>query len=95
MQENSETFSKIPEVKAIRVLEEYEGFNNYILAIKKKKENSKNFKITRAQADYINTYKDVVPKIARKWVPLDSYFAKRMMEDKLLTKEPEKIYKNF
>jgi SNF2 family DNA or RNA helicase len=92
MQENSETFSKIPEVKAIRVLEEYEGFNNYILAIKKKKENSKNFKITRAQADYINTYKDVVPKIARKWVPLDSYFAKRMMEDKLLTKEPEKIY---
>ena len=36
MQENSETFSKIPEVKAIRVLEEYEGFNNYILDIKKK-----------------------------------------------------------
>jgi len=92
MQENSETFSKIPEVKAIRVLETYDGFNNYILAIKKKHSNSKNFKITRAQADYINNYKDVVPKLARKWVPLDSYFAKRMMEDKLLTKEPEKIY---
>jgi len=92
MQENSETLSKIPEVKALRVLDEYVGFNNYILAIKKKYKNNKNFKITRAQSDYINNYKEVVPKIARRWVPLDSYFSKKMMEDKLLTKEPEKIY---
>ena len=92
MQNNKDKLSKIPEVRAQRILEDYEGFNNYILGIKKKSEKQKHFKITRAQADYINTYHEKVPKIARKWVDLDSYFGKKMMEEKLLTKIPEKIY---
>jgi SWI/SNF-related matrix-associated actin-dependent regulator 1 of chromatin subfamily A len=50
------------------------------------------FKLTRAQADYILKFKDVVPKVARRWVELDSYFAQKLMDDKLLTKKPEKIY---
>lgn len=56
MQINKDKLSKIPEVRAQRILEDYEGFNNYILSIKKKSEKQKHFKITRAQADYINTY---------------------------------------
>lgn len=92
MQSNKDNLSKIPEVRAQRILETYEGFNNYILSIKKKSKNQKYFKLTRAQADYIISYNDTVPKLARKWVDLDSYFGKKMMEEKLLTKIPEKIY---
>ena len=28
--------SNVPEIKATRILEEYEGYNNYILLLKKK-----------------------------------------------------------
>ena len=92
MESNKDKLSKIPEVRAQRILEEYDGFNNYIQSIQKKFREQKHFKITRAQSDYINTYHSLVPKIARRWVELDSYFGKKMMEDKLLTKVPEKIY---
>lgn len=92
MESKKDKLSKIPEVRAQRILEEYDGFNNYIISIQKKLKEQKHFKLTRAQADYINTYHGRVPKIARKWVDLDSYFGKKMMEDKLLTKVPEKIY---
>jgi len=50
------------------------------------------FKLTRAQADYILKFHERTPKIARRWVELDSYFAQKLMDDKLLTKKPEKIY---
>ena len=92
MESNKDKLSKIPEVRAQRILETYDGFNNYILSIKKKLENQKHFKLTRAQADYINSYNEVTPKLARKWVDLDSYFGTKMMEEKLLTKIPEKVY---
>jgi SWI/SNF-related matrix-associated actin-dependent regulator 1 of chromatin subfamily A len=92
MESNKDKLSKIPEVRAQRILEDYDGFNNYIQSIQKKFREQKHFKITRAQSDYINTYHNLVPKIARKWVDLDSYFGKKMMEDKLLTKVPEKVY---
>jgi len=92
MESNKDKLSKIPEVRAQRILEEYDGFNNYISTIQKNFKEKKYFKLTRAQADYINSYHLRVPKIARKWVNLDSYFGKKMMEDKLLTKIPEKIY---
>jgi len=84
--------SHIPEVRAHRILETYEGSNNYILRLKKKFLTNKNFKITRNQCDYIIDYHEVVPKVARKWVDLDTYFSKKMMEDKLYTKEPKKVY---
>ena len=92
MESNKDKLSKIPEVRAQRTLEVYDGFNNYIQSIQKKFKEQKHFKLTRAQADYINSYHELVPKIARKWVDLDSYFGKKMMEDKLLTKVPEKVY---
>ena len=84
--------NSLPEVRALRILEEYDGYNNYILRLQGKMKKFNHFKLTRAQADYILKFKDTTPKVARKWVELDSYFAQKMMDDKLLTKKPEKIY---
>jgi SWI/SNF-related matrix-associated actin-dependent regulator 1 of chromatin subfamily A len=83
---------KTPESKALLILDDYEGSNNYILNLKHKKENSKSFIPTRPQADYINNYNTTQPKVAKKWVKLDSYFGKKLMEDKMYTKEPSEIY---
>ncbi len=83
---------KTPESKALLLLENYEGSNNYILNLKHKKQNSKSFVPTRPQSDYINNYHNLQPKVAKKWVKLDSYFGKKLMEDKMYTKEPSEIY---
>ena len=83
---------KTPESKALLILDDYEGSNNYILNLKHKKQNSKSFVPTRPQADYINNYHILQPKVAKKWVKLDSYFGKKLMEDKMYTKEPSEIY---
>ncbi len=74
------------------LLDTYSGANNYILYIKSKKETNKKFYPTRSQADYIINYYDVKPKVARKWVELDGYFAKKFAEEKYLLETPEKIY---
>jgi SNF2 family DNA or RNA helicase len=84
--------NNLPEVRALRILEEYGGYNNYILRLQGKMKKFNHFKLTRAQADYIIKFKDTVPKVARRWVELDSYFGQKLMDDKLLTKKPEKIY---
>ena len=83
---------KTPESKALLILEDYEGSNNYILNLKHKKENSKSFTPTRSQSEYIINYNNTNPKVAKKWVKLDSYFGKKLMEDKMYTKEPSEIY---
>jgi SWI/SNF-related matrix-associated actin-dependent regulator 1 of chromatin subfamily A len=83
---------KTLESKALLILDDYEGSNNYILNLKHKKQNSKSFVPTRPQADYINNYHTLQPKVAKKWVKLDSYFGKKLMEDKMYTKEPSEIY---
>jgi len=89
----SEDFvSKTPESKALLILENYEGSNNYILNLKHKKDNSKSFTPTRSQSEYIINYNKTNPKVAKKWVKLDSYFGKKLMEDKMYTKEPSEIY---
>ena len=83
---------KTPESKALLILDDYEGSNNYILNLKHKKQNSKSFVPTRPQSEYIINYHNVQPKVAKKWVKLDSYFGKKLMEDKMYTKEPSEIY---
>lgn len=80
------------EHKAIELLDSYSGANNYILYLKQKKENSKKFYPTRTQSDYIVNYYDSVPKVARKWVDLDTYFAKKFAEEKYLLETPSQIY---
>jgi len=76
----------------MELLDTYSGANNYILYIKSKKDVNKKFYPTRSQADYIINYYDVKPKVARKWVELDGYFAKKFAEEKYLLETPDKIY---
>ncbi len=73
-------------------MESYSGANNHILYMKTKKENNKKFYPTRTQAEYIITYFDIKPKVARKWVELDPYFAKKFATERYLLETPEKIY---
>ena len=80
------------EHKALSLLDSYSGANNHILYLKTKKETSKKFYPTRTQADYIVNYYDTVPKVARKWVDLDTYFAKKFAEERYLMEIPDKIY---
>jgi SWI/SNF-related matrix-associated actin-dependent regulator 1 of chromatin subfamily A len=80
------------EQKALTLLDKYEGGNNYLLRLKKQKNNNKKFYPTRAQADYITSFIDVQPKVAKKWVDLDPYFAKKIADEKLLTEIPEQIW---
>ena len=80
------------EHKALSLLDSYSGANNHILYLKTKKETNKKFYPTRTQADYIVNYYDTVPKVARKWVDLDTYFAKKFAEERYLMETPEKIY---
>jgi SWI/SNF-related matrix-associated actin-dependent regulator 1 of chromatin subfamily A len=80
------------EHKALELLDTYSGSNNYILYLKHKKEVSPKFFPTRSQSDYIIDYYNTTPKVARKWVVLDSYFAKKFSEERCLFIVPEKIY---
>jgi len=80
------------ESKALTILESYEGANNYILGLKRKSEINRKFYPTRSQAEYIINNADKQPKVARKWVILDSYFAQKLADDRLLTFIPEKVW---
>jgi SWI/SNF-related matrix-associated actin-dependent regulator 1 of chromatin subfamily A len=80
------------EQKALNLLDKYEGGNNYLIRLKKQKNNNKKFYPTRAQADYITSFIEVQPKVAKKWVDLDPYFAKKIADEKLLTEIPEQIW---
>lgn len=82
----------IPEVDAREILAAYNGANNQLLEWKKKFELIKNFKLTRAQAEYVIKYKDVVPKVARKYLEISPSFGEKLMEQKLLVKLPTKIW---
>ena len=82
----------LPERKALNILEEYSGSNDYILRIKKKFDTKKSFKPTRSQCDYIIDFHELKPKIAKKWVELDTYYSQKLLEDKLLTKKPTHLY---
>ena len=74
------------------LLDSYSGANNYILYMKTKKETNKKFYPTRSQAEYITNYFDTKPKVARKWVELDQYFAKKFTTERYLLETPERVY---
>ena len=80
------------ESKAISILETYDGPNNYIQDLKRKLTLNKKFYPTRSQAEYIINNHDKTPKVAKKWVILDAYFAQRLADDKLYTTIPEKVW---
>jgi SWI/SNF-related matrix-associated actin-dependent regulator 1 of chromatin subfamily A len=86
------TNKQLIEHQALELLGTYSGANNHILYIKSKKESNKKFYPTRTQSEYIINYYNTQPKVARRWVDLDTYFAKKFSEERYLLKVPEKIY---
>jgi superfamily II DNA or RNA helicase len=88
----SENSNLTVEQRAISLLDTYQGANNYILKLKHQKETNKRFFPTRAQSDYIINYHEVTPKVAKRWVDLDPYFAKKIADEKLLTNIPEQVW---
>jgi SWI/SNF-related matrix-associated actin-dependent regulator 1 of chromatin subfamily A len=80
------------ESKAMTILESYEGGNNYILELKRKFQINKKFYPTRSQSEYIINFHDKQPKVAKKWVILDAYFAQKLADDKLYTEIPQKVW---
>jgi SWI/SNF-related matrix-associated actin-dependent regulator 1 of chromatin subfamily A len=92
--ENVENISNVSvlERRALDILETYQGANNYILRLLQKKTNNPKFYPTRAQAEYIINYHETTPKIAKKWVGLDSYFANKIANDKVFQQIPTHIY---
>jgi SWI/SNF-related matrix-associated actin-dependent regulator 1 of chromatin subfamily A len=84
--------TKIPEIVAKEILESYEGSNNQLLEYKRKFRDIKNFKLTRPQAEYVIKYKDINPKVARKYIEIVSTFGEKIQEEKLLPIAPEKIW---
>jgi SWI/SNF-related matrix-associated actin-dependent regulator 1 of chromatin subfamily A len=80
------------ERRALDLLETYQGANNYIIRLRQKQIDNKKFYPTRAQAEYIINYYETSPKVAKKWVELDSYFAQKIANDKLFSSVPTKVY---
>jgi SNF2 family DNA or RNA helicase len=73
-------------------LETYSGANNYILKLQQKFNINKKFYPTRSQAEYIVNYSPNTPKVAKKWVDLDQYFAQKIADDKGYIEIPTKVY---
>ena len=80
------------EQKALSILDTYSGANNYIQKLKFQKETNKKFYPTRAQSEYIINFHETSPKVAKKWVDLDPYFAKKIADEKLYTEIPKEVW---
>ena len=80
------------ENRALTILSEYEGSNNFILELKRKSEINRRFYPTRSQSDYIINNHTKQPKVAKKWVVLDSYFALKFANDWNLIRIPDKFW---
>ena len=84
MENTENTYNvSVLERKSLDLLETYQGANNYIIRLRQKQIDNKKFYPTRAQAEYIINYHEMAPKVAKKWVELDSYFAQKIANDKL------------
>ena len=92
MEINTSDSKPLIEQQALEILGTYFGANNYLMRLKRQQELNKKFFPTRAQSEYIINFNDVVPKVAKKWVNLDPYFAQKIADEKLYTKVPEQIW---
>ena len=73
-------------------MENYSGANNYILGLKVKLDKNSKFYPTRSQSEYIINNHSKTPLVAKKWVVLDSYFANKIADERLMMTIPEKIW---
>jgi SWI/SNF-related matrix-associated actin-dependent regulator 1 of chromatin subfamily A len=80
------------ESKAISILENYQGANNFILGLKLKLEKNSKFYPTRSQSEYILNNHNKTPLVAKKWVVLDSYFANKIADERFLMTIPERMW---
>ncbi len=87
-----ENQKQLIEHKALELLDTYDGANNHILHMKVKKQTNKKFYPTRTQAEYIVNYYNTNPKVARKWVDLDTYFAEKFAKERYFLETPKQIY---
>ncbi len=87
-----ENQKQLIEHKALELLDTYDGANNHILCMKVKKQTNKKFYPTRTQAEYIVNYYSTNPKVARKWVDLDTYFAEKFAKERYFLETPKQIY---
>lgn len=84
--------STLIETKALYILDNYLGGNNYILKLKNLKETNKKFYPTRSQSEYIVNYNSVEPKVAKKWVNIEPYFAKKIADEKNMLNIPTDVW---
>ena len=85
------TFNLI-EKNALDILDVYNGANNYILKLKYQKDINKKFYPTRSQSEYIINFHNETPKVGKKMVDLDPYFAKKIADEKLYTEIPKEVW---
>jgi SWI/SNF-related matrix-associated actin-dependent regulator 1 of chromatin subfamily A len=78
--------------EALDLLKDYKGSNNYLINIQSLYFNKPEFNLTESQIEYISLFYDTVPKVAKKWVQLDSYYARMIADDKLLLNVPTKMW---
>jgi SWI/SNF-related matrix-associated actin-dependent regulator 1 of chromatin subfamily A len=83
---------KVSEDEALLLLKSYNGQNDYLNGLRNMALENPNFYLTPSQVEYISLFNQTRPKIARKWVDLDIYFANMIADDKLLTSVPKKIW---
>ena len=83
---------KIVKDDALELLKNYNGDNNYLINIRYLYLNNPNFSLTDNQIEYISLFSETKPKIAKKWVELDPYYAKMIADDKLLLNIPDKMW---
>ena len=78
--------------EALDLLKDYKGSNNYLINIQSLYFNKPEFNLTDSQIEYISLFYDTIPKVAKKWVQLDSYYARMIADDKLLLNVPTKMW---
>ena len=83
---------KTIEQQALTILEGYSGGNNYVLKMQSQMRVNPKFHPTRAQSEYITNFHNIEPKVAKKWVDLDPYFASKIADQKFYTQIPEKVW---
>ena len=92
--ENNESgkVNNLIERDALNVLESYSGANNYILYLQDKQTRNPRFFPTRSQSEYITKYHKTIPKIGRRWVDMDPYFAKKIANENGMIEIPKRIW---
>jgi SWI/SNF-related matrix-associated actin-dependent regulator 1 of chromatin subfamily A len=81
----------LPELKAYKILETYEGTNNQILYWQFRVREEE-MKLTRSQAEYILNYQDKPVMLVKRVVKIDTFFGEKLQEERQLRDVPQTIW---